>query len=219
MKIKGFSLAEALITLLIVSIIALASVPVITKKNRAKSQAPSTVWSINTDIHPSISPSSNRDIKLGRTTNRKDQGIIINEILVFKDTKGKTIGWIKEDGTNSFTEEIVAKQNQIIRMLDTLTNRLRAEIESEQTSIYGHNATENSNYGQSEGLNKLKNPPKANGGITGRERILRGGTGRERLKSQSTQQDLQILTPEQAEQIAILQKQLEQVKNSRYNDY
>lgn len=218
MKIKGFSLAEALITLLIVSIIALASVPVITKKNRAKSQAPSTVWSINTDIHPSISPSSNRDIKLGRTTNRKDQGIIINEILVFKDTKGKTIGWIKEDGTNSFTEEIVAKQNQILRMLDTLTNEIRAEIESEQ-SIYGHNETETSNYGQSEGLNKLKNPPKANGGITGRERILRGGTGRERLKSQSTQQDLQILTPEQAEQIAILQKQLEQVKNNRYNNY
>ena len=219
MKIKGFSLAEALITLLIVSIIALASVPVITKKNRAKSQVPSAIWSINTDIFPSISPSSNRDIKLGRTPNRKDQGIIVNEILVFKDTKGKTIGWIKEDGTNSFTEEIVAKQNQIIRMLDTLTNEIRAEIESEQTSIYGHNETENSNYGQSEGLNKLKNPPKANGGITGRERILRGCSGRERLRSDASSQNLQILTPEQAEQIAILQKQLEQVKNNRYNNY
>lgn len=219
MKIKGFSLAEALITLLIVSMIALASVPVITKKNRAKSRSSQDLWIVNTSTQPSISPVSSRNIKLGRTKEGKDQGIIVENMLIFKDTKGKTIGWIKEDGTNSFTEEIVAKQNQIIRMLDTLTNEIRAEIESEQTSIYGHNETENSNYGQSEGLNKLKNPPKANGGITGRERILRGGTGRERLKSQSTQQDLQILTPEQAEQIAILQKQLEQVKNNRYNNY
>ena len=41
---KGFSLAEALITLLIVCVITIASVPVITKKHRAKLNLPHGVY-------------------------------------------------------------------------------------------------------------------------------------------------------------------------------
>lgn len=41
---KGFSLAEALITLLIICVIAIASAPVITKKHRAKLNLPHGVY-------------------------------------------------------------------------------------------------------------------------------------------------------------------------------
>ena len=41
---NGFSLAEALITLLVVCVITIASVPVITKKHRAKFNLPHGVY-------------------------------------------------------------------------------------------------------------------------------------------------------------------------------
>ena len=96
---QGFSLAEALITLLIVSIIAVASAPIITKKARNNQNA--KLWTLfNNNTNGFIYPKNNRDIKLG--SKKEQKGIIVNGTLVFKNTKGEVIGWIAEDGTNSF---------------------------------------------------------------------------------------------------------------------
>ena len=91
----GFSLAEALITLLIVSIIAVVSAPIITKKSRKIETK--TVWSINTDNYATITPSDGRDIKLGRTRSGKTQGIVVVDRLEFKNRQGRVIGWINEE--------------------------------------------------------------------------------------------------------------------------
>lgn len=97
----GFSLAEALLTLLIVCIIAIASAPIITKKNRQQSE--SITWSqVKRGAQSYIHPSGNKDIMLGSPKSQK--GIVVNGILVFKNTKGETIGWIAEDGTSSFAQ-------------------------------------------------------------------------------------------------------------------
>lgn len=93
----GFSLAEALITMLIVCIIAVASAPIITKKLRKSSDT--NVWNL-VKAQKYIYPDKNRDIMLGSPS--KHAGIIVNGVLVFKNTKGQTIGWISEDGTSSF---------------------------------------------------------------------------------------------------------------------
>lgn len=106
-KIFGFSLAEALITLLIVSIIAVASAPIITKKARKK--ADSVLWNYVKKEQEYIYPAQNRDIMLG--SKKTPKGITVNGVLVFKNTKGQTIGWIAEDGSSSFTQTSLQMEN------------------------------------------------------------------------------------------------------------
>lgn len=97
-KISGFSLAEALITLLIVAIIAVASAPIITKKARKNDDI--QLWTLYKQGNGYIFPKNNRDIMLGSSKNQT--GIIVNGTLVFKNSKGEVLGWISEDGTSSF---------------------------------------------------------------------------------------------------------------------
>ncbi len=97
----GFSLAEALITLLIVSIIAIVSAPVVTKKSRRIDNK--TIWTINTDNYATITPTDGRDLKIGKTRSGKTQGIVIVDRLEFKNQNGEVIGWINEDGSTSFS--------------------------------------------------------------------------------------------------------------------
>lgn len=97
----GFSLAEALITLLIVCIIAIVSAPIVTKKSRKIDN--NTVWAINPDNYATITPTNGRDIKLGKTRSGKSQGIVVVDRLEFKNKEGKVIGWINEDGSTSFS--------------------------------------------------------------------------------------------------------------------
>jgi hypothetical protein len=96
-KNQAFSLAEALITLLIVCIIAIVSAPVITKK--MKSRSTDAPW-VTIDGKNLIYPTKFRDIKLG--SSKKQVGIVVEGVLVFKNTKGEIIGWIAEDGSSSF---------------------------------------------------------------------------------------------------------------------
>lgn len=94
----GFSLAEALITLLIISLIVVLSAPVITKKARKREDK--NMWTFIKNENTYITPTNNNDIMLGST--KKAKGIIVNGVLVFKNKNGDTIGWIAEDGSNSF---------------------------------------------------------------------------------------------------------------------
>lgn len=96
----AFSLAEALVTLLIVCVIAMVSAPVIT--SRARNHTPKDAWKINRERIQTVSPTSNRDIKLGYTENRGSQGIVVVGKLEFKNSNGETIGWIDENGNSSF---------------------------------------------------------------------------------------------------------------------
>ena len=97
-KKYGFSLAEALITLLVVSLIIVLSTPMITKKTKPNSDL--RYWS-STQLYPnSIIPVSNKNIVVGSTGNAKNS-IIVSGVLEFKNKKGETIGWIAEDGTSS----------------------------------------------------------------------------------------------------------------------
>lgn len=127
-KKVGFSLAEALITLLIVCIVAIVSAPLITKK--ARKTTPESIWTLNKDSLSSISPSANRDIKLGNTSGKNYQGIVVAGRLEFKNTDGETIGWIDEDGSNSFASTPVSndKQDQIIQLLTSLSQELTKAI-------------------------------------------------------------------------------------------
>ena len=65
-RTQAFSLAEALITLLIVCIIAIATVPVITKKSRPNPSK--VIWVADTMVKTAVTPSAQRDIKLGDAT-------------------------------------------------------------------------------------------------------------------------------------------------------
>lgn len=98
---KGFSMAEALMVLLIMSIIVAVSIPVITKKSRKKTtKIEAGLW--KDYRHEFLMPVDNRDITLGDETN--ERGIRIKGKLALKNLDGKEIGWVKDDGTTSFEE-------------------------------------------------------------------------------------------------------------------
>ena len=129
MRKKGFSIAEALMVLLIMSIIVAVSMPVLTKKSRRKTaKIDSGLW--KDYRHEFVAPVDNRDVALGNDAHEKgiriigklslkdlggtergwvkDDGSVfvsalhINEKLFIRDMKGKDIGWIKDDGSSSF---------------------------------------------------------------------------------------------------------------------
>lgn len=131
-KKLAFSLAEALITLLIVSLITIAATPVITKKARPKNDL--MYWSVTNTYPDSIKPINNKNIVLGTSQNAKNT-IIVTGILEFKNTKGETIGWISENGTSSFdcncnntqefsTDEILENQRKIFELISMLQDML-----------------------------------------------------------------------------------------------
>ena len=103
MKIRpAFSLAEALITLLIVCIIAVVSAPMITKK--AKKSMRTEFWQRDSYADSSVSVRNGYDVRFGTESDKdKNQSIVVVGTLYFKDRNGKVIGWISEDGSNSFT--------------------------------------------------------------------------------------------------------------------
>lgn len=101
-KILGFSLAEALVTLLIVCIIAIMTAPMITKKKRKDPMQ--VLWNVDTKIENVIYPNAKRDIMLGEITKNNTQGIVIVGTMYFKDRNGNKIGWISEDGSSSFAQ-------------------------------------------------------------------------------------------------------------------
>ena len=96
----AFSLAEALITLLIVCIIAIVSAPMITKK--AKKSMRTEFWQKDSYADSAISVRNGYDVRFGTSSDKKNQSIVVVGTLYFKDRNGKVIGWISEDGTNSF---------------------------------------------------------------------------------------------------------------------
>ncbi|DAB22417.1 TPA: hypothetical protein CPT85_06310 [Candidatus Gastranaerophilales bacterium HUM_21] len=126
---QAFSLAEALITLLIVCIIAIATVPVITKKSRPNPSK--VIWVADTMVKTAVTPSAQRDIKLGDATGHVKQGIVITGTMYFKDRNGKVIGWISEDGNTSFAQgndydfnAMSQRQEMLMNMLQNLTAQL-----------------------------------------------------------------------------------------------
>ncbi len=136
---KAFSLTEALITLLIVCIITIVSVPVITKKAR---KTPSqSVWITDTRIHSAITPNGHKDVSLGDASGNSQQGIIVVNKLYFKDRKGNVIGWIAEDGSTSFAQgnnydfnAMSQRQQKLEETLAVLTGMLREEIHNQNKS-------------------------------------------------------------------------------------
>ena len=122
----GFSLAEALITLLIIALITVLSAPVITKKARKREDT--NMWTFVKNKNKYIYPTNNNDIMLGST--KQPKGIVVNGVLVFKNTKGETIGWIAEDGTNSFTLE-----NQGMALPSISDEDMKKLVEQVQKSI------------------------------------------------------------------------------------
>lgn len=122
----GFSLAEALITLLIIALITVLSAPVITKKARKREDT--NMWTFVKNKNKYIYPTNNNDIMLGST--KQPKGIVVSGVLVFKNTKGETIGWIAEDGTNSFTLE-----NQGMALPSISDEDMKKLVEQVQKSI------------------------------------------------------------------------------------
>ena len=122
-RTQAFSLAEALITLLIVCIIAIATVPVITKKSRPNPSK--VIWVADTMVKTAVTPSAQRDIKLGDATGHVKQGIVITGTMYFKDRNGKVIGWISEDGKTSFAQGNDYDFNAMSQRQETLMNLLQ----------------------------------------------------------------------------------------------
>lgn len=122
-RTQAFSLAEALITLLIVCIIAIATVPVITKKSRPNPSK--VIWVADTMVKTAVTPSAQRDIKLGDATGHVKQGIVITGTMYFKDRNGKVIGWISEDGNTSFAQGNDYDFNAMSQRQETLMNLLQ----------------------------------------------------------------------------------------------
>ena len=73
--------------------------PVITKKSRPNPSK--VIWVADTMVKTAVTPSAQRDIKLGDATGHVKQGIVITGTMYFKDRNGKVIGWISEDGNTS----------------------------------------------------------------------------------------------------------------------
>lgn len=138
-KNKAFSLAEAMITLLIVSIIMAVTAPILTKKKIRKDV--NLLWHVDNSAHTAITPSPDRDIILGSYDDSSDKrGIVVRGKLYFKDTKGNIIGWIAEDGTNSFSktevfdmDAILQRQQKIDEAIEKLSLMLH-EQKQEQSS-------------------------------------------------------------------------------------
>lgn len=129
-KEKGFSLAEALITLLIVCVIAIATAPILTKK--AKKPPKLSQWQNYSSMYKTITPSNNQDILLG-SQKEPERSIVIDGTLYFKNTKGHVIGWIKEDGTSSFTQNyelMLQEQQKVINQIEGLIDEVRMNQES-----------------------------------------------------------------------------------------
>lgn len=153
-QLKGFSLAEALITLLIVCIIAIASAPMITKK--AKKSQNNLIWITDTQIKTAVTPVGQRDIRLGDEKKDKKQGIVVVGTMYFKDRNGNVIGWIAEDGSNSFSQQsdyagydyeaVSAKQDKLMKMAETLMTVLQNDPSFRNNAMSGGN---NKNSGSS----------------------------------------------------------------------
>lgn len=131
---KAFSLAEALITLLIVCIIAIVSAPMITKK--AKKPMRADVWQKDAYAESAVSVRNGYDVRFGTESDKKDQSIVVVGTLYFKDRDGKVIGWISEDGTSSFGGSAVDmnKMNQLLDMVNNLYSMLKAGQVSDRGS-------------------------------------------------------------------------------------
>lgn len=144
-KKSGFSLAEALITLLIVCIIAIMTAPIITKKTR---KSPTDVlWTIdNKKAQAVIYPNAKRDIMLGDISKNAKQGIVVTGTMYFKDRNGNVIGWISEDGSNSFAQnspaptggnfDYAAMMENQKKIMETLT-LLSGMLQNESTGSNG----------------------------------------------------------------------------------
>ncbi|MBS4759270.1 MAG: type II secretion system protein [Clostridium sp.] len=130
-KKSAFSLAEALITLLIVSIIAIVSAPVLTKKAQKRPQE--QPWLTSGIYNDALYPAGHRDIILGEVSSKHPQSIIVSGKLEFKNRAGQTIGWIAEDGSSSFAQSgnetyssgvdynlIMENQRKIMELLNSL---------------------------------------------------------------------------------------------------
>lgn len=126
-KYLAFSLAEALITLLIVCIIAIASAPMITKK--AKKSMRTEFWQKDMYADTAVSVRNGYDIRLGSKSDKKDQSIVVVGTLYFKDRNGNVIGWISEDGTSSFAGGAVDPNtiNKLMGMINTLYSEVQAQ--------------------------------------------------------------------------------------------
>ena len=136
---NAFSLAEALITLLIVCIITIVSVPVLTKKKR--DNPTKVLWIPDSQIRTGIRPTGHKDIILGEETDVNQNGIVVVNKMYFKDRKGKVIGWIAEDGSTSFAQgndydfnAMSQKQQQLEQTLVVLTNMLQQELNKQDNS-------------------------------------------------------------------------------------
>lgn len=138
-KNNAFSLAEALITLLIVCIIAIATAPIITKK--AKKSPANVIWVADTQVKSAVTPAGQKDIRLGDESGHKQQGIVVAGAMYFKDRKGKIIGWISEDGSTSFAQgneydfnAMSQKQEKLLQMVQSLMTLLQNERKKSNSS-------------------------------------------------------------------------------------
>ena len=155
-RYRAFSLAEALITLLIVCIVAIASAPILTKKAR---KAPAVIlWQTDTIAKHALTPTGMQDLRLGTDVKNKEQGIVVVGKLYFQDRHGNTIGWLAEDGTTSFAQgndydfdAMARKQAALEQMLNTLTQMLQQELAKQQN--------------ESQNLSKRNTPLRANNKI------------------------------------------------------
>lgn len=136
-RVFGFSLAEALITLLIVCIIVIMTMPMITKK--AKKRPIEQPWSFYANYNDALYPSGHKDIILGEVSNGKSQSIVVAGRLEFKNRAGQTIGWIDEDGSSSFVgnnsqdysvgfdyKTMMENQKKILTILNSLQQILQS---------------------------------------------------------------------------------------------
>lgn len=103
--------------------------PVITKKSRPNPSK--VIWVADTMVKTAVTPSAQRDIKLGDATGHVKQGIVITGTMYFKDRNGKVIGWISEDGNTSFAQgndydfnAMSQRQEMLMNMLQNLTAQL-----------------------------------------------------------------------------------------------
>lgn len=117
---RAFSLAEALITLLIVCIIAVVSAPMITKK--AKKPMRADMWQKDAYAKSAVSVRNGYDVRFGTESDKQNQSIVVVGTMYFKDRNGNVIGWISEDGTSSFAGGAVDmnKIDKLLKMIDSL---------------------------------------------------------------------------------------------------
>lgn len=160
LKNKAFSLAEALITLLIVSIIIAATAPVLTKRKVRKDV--NLLWHVDNSVHTAITPTPGRDIILGSYDDSESKnGIVVRGKLYFKDTKGNIIGWIAEDGTNSFSkaevfdmDAILQRQQKIDEAISKLSVILQEEIQKQHPEQWNPNNTHKNSGGHVRDMQK-----------------------------------------------------------------